>query len=121
LSREGSLSCHTYWDTGPRFSGLLRHEWGCRGSILTRILTGQKINVFDWLFTVLRPAQEFFTYMETSPLPLKVGGSYEFSSFLIFYYFLCTIKDQTLTKTKHFVSSKYSIWKESYRILKSAF
>jgi hypothetical protein len=27
----------------------------------------------DWLFTVLRPAQEYFTYMETSPLPLKVG------------------------------------------------
>jgi hypothetical protein len=25
----------------------------------------------DWLFTVLRPAQEFFTYMETSPLPVK--------------------------------------------------
>jgi hypothetical protein len=26
---------------------------------------------FDWLFTVLRPAQEFFSYMETSPLPVK--------------------------------------------------
>jgi hypothetical protein len=25
----------------------------------------------DWLFTVLRPAQEFFTYMEMSPLPVK--------------------------------------------------
>jgi hypothetical protein len=25
----------------------------------------------DWLFTVLRPAQEFFTYMETSPLAVK--------------------------------------------------
>jgi hypothetical protein len=25
----------------------------------------------DWLFTVLRPAQEFFTHMETSPLPVK--------------------------------------------------
>jgi hypothetical protein len=24
-----------------------------------------------WLFKVLRPAQEFFTYMETSPLPVK--------------------------------------------------
>jgi hypothetical protein len=24
-----------------------------------------------WLLTVLRPAQEFFTYMETSPLPVK--------------------------------------------------
>jgi hypothetical protein len=26
---------------------------------------------FNWLFTVLCPAQEFFTYMETSPLPEK--------------------------------------------------
>jgi hypothetical protein len=25
----------------------------------------------DWLFTVLRPAKEFFTYMEMSPLPVK--------------------------------------------------
>jgi hypothetical protein len=25
----------------------------------------------DWLFTVLNPTQEFFTYMETSPLPMK--------------------------------------------------
>jgi hypothetical protein len=25
----------------------------------------------DWLFIVLRPAQEYFTYMETSPLPVK--------------------------------------------------
>jgi hypothetical protein len=24
-------------------------------------------SLIDWLFTVLRPAQEFFTYMETSP------------------------------------------------------
>jgi hypothetical protein len=33
----------------------------------------------DWLFTVLRPAQEFFTYIETSPLPVKgwkVSGFY---------------------------------------------
>jgi hypothetical protein len=27
--------------------------------------------LIDWLFTVLRPAQEFFTYMETLPLPVK--------------------------------------------------
>jgi hypothetical protein len=27
--------------------------------------------LIDWLFTVLRPAQEFFTDMETSPLPVK--------------------------------------------------
>jgi hypothetical protein len=27
--------------------------------------------VVDWLFTVLIPAQEFFTYMETLPLPVK--------------------------------------------------
>jgi hypothetical protein len=29
------------------------------------------IRLIDWLFTVLRPAQEFFTYMETSPMPVK--------------------------------------------------
>ena len=27
--------------------------------------------LIDWLFRVLRPAQEYFTYMETSPLPVK--------------------------------------------------
>jgi hypothetical protein len=25
----------------------------------------------DWLIIVLRPAQEYFPYMETSPLPMK--------------------------------------------------
>jgi hypothetical protein len=29
------------------------------------------IRLIDWLFTVLHPAQEYFTYMETSPLPVK--------------------------------------------------
>jgi hypothetical protein len=47
----GSSSCHNYWDTrdlgfsglirrATPFSRLLRHAWGCGGSILTRILTG---------------------------------------------------------------------------------
>jgi hypothetical protein len=27
--------------------------------------------LIDWLFTVSHPPQEFFTYMETSPLPVK--------------------------------------------------
>jgi hypothetical protein len=27
--------------------------------------------LIDWLFTVLRPTQEYFTYTETSPLPVK--------------------------------------------------
>jgi hypothetical protein len=27
--------------------------------------------MIDWFFTVLRPPQEFFIYMETSPLPVK--------------------------------------------------
>jgi hypothetical protein len=27
--------------------------------------------LIDWLFTVLRSAQEYFTYIETSPLPVK--------------------------------------------------
>jgi hypothetical protein len=30
-----------------------------------------RIGLIDYLFTVLRPAQEYFTYMETSPLPVK--------------------------------------------------
>jgi hypothetical protein len=29
------------------------------------------VRLIDWLFTVLRPAQEYFTYMETSPMPVK--------------------------------------------------
>jgi hypothetical protein len=27
--------------------------------------------IVGWFFNVLRPAQEYFTYMETSPLPVK--------------------------------------------------
>jgi hypothetical protein len=30
-----------------------------------------KKKLIDLLFTVLRPAQEYFTYMETPPLPVK--------------------------------------------------
>jgi hypothetical protein len=33
------------------------------------LMSGYSIWLIDWLFTVLRPAQEFFTYMVTSPLP----------------------------------------------------
>jgi hypothetical protein len=29
------------------------------------------VRLIDWWFTVFRPAQEFFTYMEMSPLPVK--------------------------------------------------
>jgi hypothetical protein len=29
------------------------------------------IEAFDWIFIVLGPAQEYFTYMETLPLPVK--------------------------------------------------
>jgi hypothetical protein len=32
---------------------------------------GGGLRLIDGLFTVLRPAQEFFTYMKTSPLPMK--------------------------------------------------
>jgi hypothetical protein len=41
---------------------------------LTHIINQTIINLdilIDWLFTVIRPAQEFFTYMETSLLPVK--------------------------------------------------
>jgi hypothetical protein len=30
----------------------------------------QTLYAVGWLFTVLRPAQEYFTYMEKSPLPV---------------------------------------------------
>jgi hypothetical protein len=39
-------------------------------NIKHRSVTLNGINL-DWLFTVLLSAQEFFTYMETSPLPVK--------------------------------------------------
>jgi hypothetical protein len=31
------------------------------------------------LFTVLRPTEEFFVYMETSPLPVKFGAQFSFT------------------------------------------
>jgi hypothetical protein len=35
---------------------------------LSFLSVATKYHIF-WLFTILRPAQEYFTYMETSPLP----------------------------------------------------
>jgi hypothetical protein len=53
ISREGCLSCHTSYEIGPPFSGLirrtaplsrlLRHTGGCRRYILIRILTGHHL------------------------------------------------------------------------------
>jgi hypothetical protein len=43
--------------------------------------------LIDWLFTVLRPAQEYFTYMETSPLPVKGLSLYQRIDWLIIYGF----------------------------------
>jgi hypothetical protein len=41
-------------------------------AVLTELTCDTNLGwLLDWLFTVLRPAQEFFTYMETSPLPVK--------------------------------------------------
>jgi hypothetical protein len=34
-------------------------------------LPSRSFKLVGWLFTVLRPAQEFFTYMETSPMLVK--------------------------------------------------
>jgi hypothetical protein len=42
------------------FICLLRHTRGCGEPILTRIFATHK-GMIDWLFTVLRPAQEYFT------------------------------------------------------------
>jgi hypothetical protein len=38
----------------------------------TQLPFGRLIDwLIDWLFTVLRPTQEYFIYKETSPLPVK--------------------------------------------------
>jgi hypothetical protein len=42
----------------------------CEQKLLARH-RGYSVNLFVRLFTVLRPAQEFFIYMETSPLPVR--------------------------------------------------
>jgi hypothetical protein len=43
-----------------------------RGSALSTSSKSAPIaRLIDWLFTGLRPAQEYFTYMEMSPLPVK--------------------------------------------------
>jgi hypothetical protein len=42
------------------------------GLLCSQLITWFSKNVeIDWLFDVLRPAQEYFTYMETSLLPVK--------------------------------------------------
>jgi hypothetical protein len=49
------------------------HQHNDNGSIL-HVCQNRYLYFFinsDWLFTVLRPAQEFFTYMETLQLPVK--------------------------------------------------
>jgi hypothetical protein len=38
---------------------------------LSHTAISDKESLIDWLFTVLRPTQEYFTYMETSPLLVK--------------------------------------------------
>jgi hypothetical protein len=44
-----------FWQKWDRIERGVKHAWDTPG----------------WLFIVLRPAEEFFTDMETSPLPLK--------------------------------------------------
>jgi hypothetical protein len=48
------FSCLRLWIICHVVANLLFNQW-----------------LIDWLFSVLRPAQEYFTYMETSPLPVK--------------------------------------------------
>jgi hypothetical protein len=77
LSREGSLSCDTCCDTGPRFfrsypkdrpiQSPLTTRWGCRGPILTRILkglfssrtTGPEKLIFTWQLSDIIQNQVF--------------------------------------------------------------
>jgi hypothetical protein len=53
------------------FNRLLRHARGCWGPVLLNPNLHGYVRLIDSLFTVLRPAQESFTHMETSPLPVK--------------------------------------------------
>jgi hypothetical protein len=53
FSREGSLSCHTCCDMGPRFfSSHPKDAWGCREPILTPSLTGSLSWSSDWIISV---------------------------------------------------------------------
>jgi hypothetical protein len=64
---SSSLKCFVIINTG-RLARIAR----CIQSGLDTLLNLPFKSIFiDWLFTVLRPAQEYFTYMETSPLPVK--------------------------------------------------
>jgi hypothetical protein len=46
------------------------HVTICKEYTLTSQINNST-NYRHWLISVIRPAQEFFTYMETSPLPVK--------------------------------------------------
>jgi hypothetical protein len=43
----------------------------CQNSFDLYTYIPTKVRLIDWLFTVLRPTQEYFTYMETSQLPWR--------------------------------------------------
>jgi hypothetical protein len=44
-----------------------------------RISNENWVKLIDWLFRVLYPTQEFFIYMETSPLPVKGCKMYAYA------------------------------------------
>jgi hypothetical protein len=58
-----------FWDIGKTMMGTAEKVTQTRRKRKERI--NRKREVTDWLFSVLRPAQEYFIYMETSPLPVK--------------------------------------------------
>jgi hypothetical protein len=64
---EGSLSCHTCCETRPRFS-VLPVSFEEPPHLIASYDSQKDADwLTDWLFIVLRPAQEYFTYM----LPVK--------------------------------------------------
>jgi hypothetical protein len=80
LSREGSLSCHTCCfpvsSEGPPHSVAY---YDSLGYVEDLFLPGSsRGRTVEKLFTVLRLAQEFFSYMESSPLPVIVRPAQEY-------------------------------------------
>ena len=77
LSRESSLACHTYFDTGHLFIMVISEDpWRCKWYskyFITCFLKIRKIYIslitkktsFSCLFGGLRPSREFFNLMET--------------------------------------------------------
>jgi hypothetical protein len=54
-----------------QLEGLTGISWGSVNNDAREFSLSDEEMLVGWLFPVLRPTQECFTYMETSPLPVK--------------------------------------------------